>query len=81
MLTALAELEQLDETRALPAAELIELLEGLLVPAHGPPPSGAVLIAEPLSIRARRFRHVFVTGLCEGEFPAAQNRLQRSLPR
>jgi superfamily I DNA/RNA helicase len=71
VLSALAELEQLDEGRALPA-ELIELLEGLVVPAHGPAPVGAVLVAEPLSIRARRFRHVFVTGLCEGEFPAAQ---------
>jgi len=72
VLSALAELEQLGEARALPAAELIELLEGLLVPAHGPAPAGALLIAEPLSIRARRFRQVFVTGLCEGEFPAAQ---------
>ena len=35
---------------------------------------GAVLIAEPLAIRARRFRRVFVTGLCEGEFPAAAGR-------
>ncbi len=42
------------------------------MPAHGPAPADAVLIAEPLSIRARRFRQVFVTGLCEGEFPAAQ---------
>ena len=72
VLNALAELEQLDEARPLPATELIELLEGLLVPAHGPAPADVVLIAEPLSIRARRFRQVFVTGLCEGEFPAAQ---------
>ncbi len=39
---------------------------------HGVPPAGAVLIAEPLAIRARRFRRVFVTGLCEGEFPSPQ---------
>ncbi len=55
-----------------PAAELIEVLEGLEVPAHGAPPAGAVLVSEPLAIRARRFRRVFVTGLCEGEFPSPQ---------
>ncbi|WP_249010105.1 PD-(D/E)XK nuclease family protein [Conexibacter sp. DBS9H8] len=32
---------------------------------------GGVLLAEPLSIRARRFDRVLVTGLCDGEFPAA----------
>ena len=68
---ALEELEQLGEER-IAAAELIELLEGLQVPAHGARPAGAVLIAEPLAIRARRFRRVFVTGLCEGEFPSPQ---------
>ena len=36
------------------------------------PPRGAVLIAEPLAIRARRFRRVFVTGLCADEFPSPQ---------
>ena len=36
---ALEELEQLGEERT-PAAELIELLEGLQVPVHGPPPPG-----------------------------------------
>ena len=71
MFEALEELEQLGEER-IAAAELIELLEGLQVPAHGAPPAGAVLIAEPLAIRARRFRRVFVTGLCEGEFPSPQ---------
>jgi len=30
-----------------------------------------VLVADPLSIRARRFRAVFVCGLNEGEFPRA----------
>jgi ATP-dependent helicase/DNAse subunit B len=68
---ALEQLGQLEEGRFV-AAELIELLEGLQVPAHGIGPTGAVLIAEPLAIRARRFSHVFVTGLCEGEFPSAQ---------
>ena len=68
---ALEELEQLGEER-IAAAELIELLEGLQVPVHGAPPAASVLIAEPLAIRARRFRRVFVTGLCEGEFPSPQ---------
>ncbi len=68
---AITELQQLDE-RQPTAAELIAMLEGLEVPVHGDPPAGAVLVAEPLTIRARRFRRVFVTGLCEGEFPSPQ---------
>jgi ATP-dependent helicase/DNAse subunit B len=51
-------------------AELVELLEGLTVPAPGPHDGAdAVLLAEPLEVRARRFRAVFVCGLQEGEFP------------
>ncbi len=71
MLSGLAELSELPlPTRP---AELLELLESLQVPVHPPggPPPGAVLVSEPLAIRARRFRRVFVCGLCEGEFPAA----------
>ncbi len=70
VLAAVQELTELDERR-LGAAELVALLEGLQVPAHGPGARGRVLIAEPLAIRARRFRHVLVTGLCEGEFPGS----------
>ncbi len=63
--------DELAELRLAPAgAELVELLERLTVPA---PPSDAaedaVLLAEPLEVRARRFRAVFVCGLQEGEFP------------
>jgi len=48
--------------------ELLALLPGIEVPVSAS--SGtSVLIAEPLAIRARRFRRVFVTGMCEGEFP------------
>jgi len=68
---ALEELGQLDEGR-LAAADLVQVLDGLQVPVHGVAPTAAVLIAEPLAIRARRFRRVLVTGLCEGEFPSAQ---------
>ena len=72
---ALATLENaLDELRELglmPAgAELVELLESLAVTgdAAGSDP-GAVLLAGPLQVRARRFRAVFVCGLQEGSFP------------
>jgi len=71
VLDALAQLQELDGGRT-PALELIELLDALQVPVQGGAPADAVLIAEPLAIRARRFRRVFVTGLCEGEFPAPQ---------
>ncbi|HEY3728362.1 MAG TPA: PD-(D/E)XK nuclease family protein [Solirubrobacteraceae bacterium] len=48
---------------------LVELLEGLTVrPAQTDAPC-AVLLAEPLQIRARRFRAVLVCGLQEGAFP------------
>lgn len=49
--------------------ELIELLESLRVPAGAPLRPGAVLLAGPLAIRARRFRAVLVCGLQEGHFP------------
>jgi ATP-dependent helicase/DNAse subunit B len=67
LLGALADLEELGERPT--AAEALELLEGLEVPAGEPAGPGAVLLAEPLTIRARRFRVVFVCGLNEGEFP------------
>ncbi len=71
-IAALAEMQQLDGAQ-ISAAELIDLLDGVQVAAHGLPPTAAVLVAEPLAIRARRFRRVFVTGLCEGEFPSPQS--------
>ena len=39
------------------------------VPVREPGAPGAVLVADPLEIRARRFRAVFVCGLQEGAFP------------
>ena len=38
-------------------------------PAGAPAPPQGVLLADPLAIRARRFRAVFVCGLQDGEFP------------
>lgn len=63
----LAELGQLSGP-----AELLELLEELRVRAPGAetPNGGEIRLAEPLQIRARRFRAVFVCALQEGEFPA-----------
>ncbi len=69
VLSALAELRELEPGIAGP--ELIEQLERLSVPAGAPTRPGAVLITDPLSIRARRFRAVLVAGLGEGEFPLA----------
>jgi ATP-dependent helicase/DNAse subunit B len=51
------------------AGELVELLEELTVRAGAGGGPDEVLLAEPLEIRARRFRAVFVCGLQEGEFP------------
>jgi ATP-dependent helicase/DNAse subunit B len=63
----------LDELSALgmrlAGRELIDWLETLEVDAGRPPDAGAVLLADPLSIRARRFTAVFVCGLQEGQFP------------
>ena len=67
MLRALEQLKELGERLA--GGELIELLEGLEVQVGGTAHDGAVLVADPLSIRARRFRAVFVCGLEEGAFP------------
>ena len=67
VLRALTELGELGERPS--GAELIELLEQLEVEQPADFRPGAVLIADPLAIRARRFRAVFVCGLQEGQFP------------
>ena len=65
-----------DELRSLAAADPAlaggpaELLAALAdVPVREPGAERAVLVADPLAIRARRFRAVFVCGLQEGTFP------------
>jgi ATP-dependent helicase/DNAse subunit B len=70
MLSAVAELDELGDRVSGP--ELIDLLEGLEVTARALPAPGAVVVSEPLAIRARRFRMVFVCGLQEDEFPRRQ---------
>ncbi|MFL5823538.1 MAG: PD-(D/E)XK nuclease family protein [Solirubrobacteraceae bacterium] len=66
----LAALGELDELGLVPSgAELVGLLEQLEVSGGRPIRPGAVEISEPLAIRARRYRAVFVCGLQEGQFP------------
>jgi ATP-dependent helicase/DNAse subunit B len=74
----LGELEELDSAQSDPTnpyrpsgGELIGLLETLEVSGGPPPGPGAVLVTDPLAIRARRFRAVLVCGLQESEFPLA----------
>ena len=52
--------------------DLVQMLEQLEVAATGGGgvAPGSVVVSDPLSIRARRFRVVVVCGLQEGEFPA-----------
>ncbi len=67
LLRATEELAALGER--LDPAELIELVSSLPVRAGRRAEPGVVLLSEPLAIRARRFRAVFVCGLQEGDFP------------
>jgi ATP-dependent helicase/DNAse subunit B len=67
VLRAIEELRELETDTSGP--ELIGWLERLPVEAGRPGTAGAVLISDPLSIRARRFGAVLVAGLQEGEFP------------
>lgn len=73
LVRSLAELKEVGERISGP--ELVAVLEELTVRAGaggraGAGRAGTVLVAEPLQIRARRFRAVFVCGLQEGSFPA-----------
>jgi ATP-dependent helicase/DNAse subunit B len=71
-LEELAELAQADPRRAPTADALLDAVERLQVPVGaraGGTGSGAVLIADPLAIRARRFDTAILCGLQEGEFP------------
>ena len=65
--TAIAELAELG--RRLDGPGVLELLDDLVVRNPAAAHAGAVRVAEPLQIRARRYRAVFICGLQEGEFP------------
>ena len=69
--SAVAELTRLaaaDEALAGTPAELLEALAAVEVRESGAAAEG-VLLADPLAIRARRFRAVIVCGLQDGELP------------
>ncbi len=71
---ALAELRELariaPDLAPATAAELARVLEGTeLFSGEGPVP-GAVAVLDPLALRARRVKALFVCGLQEGAFPA-----------
>ncbi|MBS1871351.1 MAG: PD-(D/E)XK nuclease family protein [Actinobacteria bacterium] len=68
-LEELAELAAADPRRAPDADALLQALERLAVPVGTPPRPGAVVVTDPLAIRARRFDTVILCGLQEGEFP------------
>jgi ATP-dependent helicase/DNAse subunit B len=75
LLAALDELAELAAAPRRPGANvgdpeaLLATLAELQVPLDAPARPGAVLVADPLAIRARRFDTVVVCGLQEGEFP------------
>jgi ATP-dependent helicase/DNAse subunit B len=71
-LEELRELARLDSSLALTPAELIDVLQRLELIGGERPVGGAnrVAIVDPLSLRARRVRMVYVCGLQEGVFPA-----------
>jgi ATP-dependent helicase/DNAse subunit B len=70
-LDELAELVAADPRRAPASDALLAAIERIEVPFGAPAAAGtsAVLVADPLSIRARRFDTVILCGLQEGEFP------------
>jgi len=53
-------------------ADLVAALEALEVDASLPASPDAVAVTDPLAVRARRVRVLFVTGLQEGAFPPAR---------
>ncbi|HET8978602.1 MAG TPA: PD-(D/E)XK nuclease family protein, partial [Solirubrobacteraceae bacterium] len=70
LMSAVDELAELALTP--PPAELLGLLGAVTVDPPGFHAAGSaepVRLAEPLEVRARRFRAVFICGLQEGEFP------------
>jgi ATP-dependent helicase/DNAse subunit B len=71
---ALAELGGLTQRApelGLDAAELARALEGLEIVSGERPGEGRVAVVDPLALRARRVRALFLCGLQEGVFPAS----------
>jgi ATP-dependent helicase/DNAse subunit B len=53
------------------AVEMASVLEGLEIFSGEPAGEGRVAVVDPLALRARRVRALFLTGLQEGVFPAS----------
>jgi ATP-dependent helicase/DNAse subunit B len=68
-LDQLSDLAATDPRRAPGSDALLATLEQLELPIGAPARPGAVLVADPLAIRARRFDTVLICGLQEGVFP------------
>jgi hypothetical protein len=71
---ALAELGKLaraDPQLGMDAAELASVLEGLEIVSGEQAGEGRVAVVDPLALRARRVRALFLCGLQEGVFPAS----------
>lgn len=66
----LADLARADATLVPEPAELATVLEQVAVPLGARAAPGAVTVADPLSLRARRVRALFACRLVEGAFPA-----------
>jgi ATP-dependent helicase/DNAse subunit B len=69
-LDELRELARLAPEMAPTPGELVDVLEGLEIAGGERPGASRVAVVDPLSLRARRARAVFVCGLQEGVFPA-----------
>jgi ATP-dependent helicase/DNAse subunit B len=72
-LAELAELARVEPSLAPTPVELLALLRDLELPVDDRPGSGteeAVAVLDPLALRARRVRALFLCGLQEGLFPA-----------
>jgi ATP-dependent helicase/DNAse subunit B len=70
-LRALGELERIAPEAAIKeASELARALEGVEIVSGERPVPGKVAVLNPLALRARRVRALFVCGLQEGVFPA-----------
>ncbi len=70
VLGELSELARAAPALAPDARELIAILAALEVGSGEPPGPGAVAVLDPLALRARRVRALFLCGLQEGVFPA-----------
>ncbi|HEV2999471.1 MAG TPA: PD-(D/E)XK nuclease family protein [Solirubrobacteraceae bacterium] len=66
----LADLARADPRLVPDPAELAAVLERVAVPVGARAVPGAVTVADPLSLRARRVRALFASRLVEGAFPA-----------